>query len=213
MEAKKECSISMNVEMMHMKSSEARSLYIDYQRSLKKRRAERKHLAEVEEKEARKRRIQIENEEDDLRAAYREMSFGNRVLCLPSAIQKAGFNDQGLPLIAVAKSDWEWSVYESDRAKMTFRPDRFSKKRIELATPLLGEGRRYKAARALVPPVPPRFRPENLGDYYTLFEAVWQPSPPTDPMLLRQISTTMFVVVAQWDLTQLERAVLEGRFA
>jgi hypothetical protein len=64
-----------------------------------------------------------------------------------------------------------------------------------------------------VPPIPPRFRPEALDDYFTLFEAEWQPMPPVDPILLKRIGQTMFVIVAQWNLTAVERAVLEGRFA
>lgn len=203
----------MNVEILEMDKYKARTLYVDYRRSLKRRRDERKRLAESEEIEVRKKRIQIENEEDDMRAAYREMSFGNRVVVLPSVILKAGFDAKGLPLLALAKSDWEWCFYESGSDKMTFRPEpRVTSSRIEFATQRLGDGRRYQAAKALTPPVPPRFRPENLGNYYTLWEAEWQPAPPHDPLLLRQVSTHVYVVCAQWDLTPLERAVLEGRF-
>lgn len=39
----------------------------------------------------------------------------------------------------------------------------------------------------------------------------WAPVPPTDPFLLRHLGGTLYVVLAQWDLTPLEKAVLAGR--
>lgn len=44
-----------------------------------------------------------------------------------------------------------------------------------------------------------------------LFEAEWRPEPPKDPALLRHIGGDLYSVVAVWDLTELERAVLAGR--
>jgi hypothetical protein len=198
----------VSIDVMSMGPSEARRRYLEYRSSVREHRESR-----LRNSDGRSRRSQVEREEDELRAAYREMALGNRVVCLPHVIRAAGFNDKGLPLLAVSRSNWEWCHYGSRSEAISFRPDRFNdKKRIELVMQL-PEGAGYKSARALVPPVPPRFRPADLGNYYTLWEAEWLPEPPRDPLLLKQVSTTMFVVVAQWDLTDIERAVLEGRFA
>lgn len=66
--------------------------------------------------------------------------------------------------------------------------------------------------KALVPTVPPHLRPEDLSKFYILWEAVWEKEPPIDPILLSRVNDRMYAVVAQWDLTDLEQQVLEGRF-
>jgi len=68
--------------------------------------------------------------------------------------------------------------------------------------------------RAMVPIVPPDLRPTRaLTTYHTLFEAEWglDPSPPVDPALIQHLFGDLWVVVAEWDLTPLERAVLADR--
>jgi hypothetical protein len=66
---------------------------------------------------------------------------------------------------------------------------------------------------APVPLVPAKFLPKNLtDDYYTLWEVdVWKRVAPTDPYLLKRITNNIFVVLAGWDLTPLEKSVMEGR--
>jgi hypothetical protein len=43
-----------------------------------------------------------------------------------------------------------------------------------------------------------------------LWEAEWQ-HVPSDPLLLRHITGPLYAVLASWDLTELERAVLSRR--
>lgn len=67
-------------------------------------------------------------------------------------------------------------------------------------------------ATALVPIVPPALHPRAaLVNYHILWDAVWTPAPPTDPLLLRHLSGMLYAIVAQWDLTPLEQAVMRGR--
>lgn len=71
---------------------------------------------------------------------------------------------------------------------------------------------------ARVPPIPPEVRPRghrsavaNLANYHVLWEAEWRQERapvPRDPALLKHIGGDLFVVMATWDLTDLERAVL-----
>lgn len=69
--------------------------------------------------------------------------------------------------------------------------------------------------RAMVPIVPPALRPVHaLSNYLTLFEvANWAkaPRPPGDPALLKHIGGEIYAVLAVWDLTPLEQAVLSSR--
>lgn len=68
--------------------------------------------------------------------------------------------------------------------------------------------------RAAVPAVPAHLRPAgDLSEYHILFEAKWEKHAPPDPLLLKHVAGQMYVVLAQWDLTPIEKAVLEGRFA
>lgn len=68
--------------------------------------------------------------------------------------------------------------------------------------------------QAMVPPVPPALRPAmSLDGYATMFEVdEWKldPKAPVDPALLKHIGGDLYAVVATWDLTDLERAVLDG---
>lgn len=79
----------------------------------------------------------------------------------------------------------------------------------------------YAAWRAMVPPPPVHLRPLNrrgepadLGEYFTLWEAEWaidRTVPPGDPALLKHLGGTLYRVIATWDLTPVEQAVLAGR--
>jgi len=70
-----------------------------------------------------------------------------------------------------------------------------------------------KDLTAPLPIIPPQFLPNgDLSDYFLLWEVEsWTQEPPVDPMLLRRLTPNMFVVLAVWDLTPLEQAVLRGR--
>lgn len=67
--------------------------------------------------------------------------------------------------------------------------------------------------RAIVPTIPPSLRPDHaLRNYHILFEAEWgiDPQPPVDPALLKHVGGDLYAVLAAWDLTPIERAVLAG---
>jgi hypothetical protein len=73
---------------------------------------------------------------------------------------------------------------------------------------------RRRMASTVVPLVPPRFRPRRprLARCHVLWEVEeWSPVPPVDPALLRHIRGDLWAVLATWDLSPLERAVLGGR--
>ncbi len=64
---------------------------------------------------------------------------------------------------------------------------------------------------AMAPIVPPKLRPRlrRLRHCHILWEVEqWKLVPPRDPALIRHIRGDLWAVLAQWDLTELERAVL-----
>lgn len=75
---------------------------------------------------------------------------------------------------------------------------------------------------AMVPVTPPSLRPSRrhrlhgaapdpLASCHVLWEAEWHPTrAPRDPALLRHIEGDLWEVIATWDLTELERAVITG---
>ena len=64
---------------------------------------------------------------------------------------------------------------------------------------------------ALIPLIPPMKRPKrDLKHYHILFEADWQ-NPPADPFLLKALGKGLYAILAHWDLTPLEQAILRQR--
>jgi len=70
-------------------------------------------------------------------------------------------------------------------------------------------------AYTIVPSIPAPLRPtSSLEGYHVLFESEgWHeeaPPAPRDPALLKHIGGDLYAVLAVWDLTELERAVIAG---
>lgn len=68
--------------------------------------------------------------------------------------------------------------------------------------------------KAMVPTIPPALRPPHkLSGYVVLWEAEWTVGAmiaPGDPALLKHLGGDMYALLAVWDLSDLERAVLGG---
>jgi hypothetical protein len=159
-----------------------------------------------------------------LRDAYRELSRGKCVIDLPETLRLGGLDIHQRPRLAVSRAHakwchffyrdpWNhapqaifspWRKYDtgSRRIGLRFRPTLFGLDR--------AARQKFPECKAIVPSIPPSLKPaaNRLAEYFILFEAVWEPMPPVDPMLLKPISKNLYVVVAQWDLTPFERSVL-----
>ena len=68
---------------------------------------------------------------------------------------------------------------------------------------------------AMVPMVPADVRPETgqLKDWFVLWEVEqWHDNrhtePPRDPFLLKHIGGTLYAILAEWDLTEVERSIM-----
>lgn len=167
----------------------------------------------------------------------RALAKGHPVIDLPAVIRAGGEHENGLPKLAVATSSHEFVYVERHRdGSLRFIPRRAAdlssrQRRGVYAMPggTLAErepdtvpyrGSWYShpwrgSHRAMVPIVPPRLRPaHSLDGYVTLFEVDrWDldPTAPVDPALLKHLGGDLYAVLAVWDLTALERAVLNGR--
>ena len=159
--------------------------------------------------------------EEDARimATYKALAAGKRVLNLFDVIRAAGLQPAtGLPALAVCRAgvgEWcywfpWWRTFST-----RFHFDRRTR-RHEIALPdhcLPAASRQTERRyRAVVPTIPPWLRPAgDLTKYHVLWDAVWERAAPVDPILLREIASPMYAVVAQWDLSEVERSVLGAR--
>ncbi|MBI1348517.1 hypothetical protein GC163_19760 [bacterium] len=148
------------------------------------------------------------------------LAEGKPILDLVESMRLAGVNEQGLPRLAIARADQErcWCHHSGNR--YVFGPQHWNEtiKRLVGMIPAdalpsckVGTAQFWKA-RAVVPTIPPQFRPATaLRHFHILWEAEWQ-RVPEDPLLLRWIRGHQYAVLAQWDLTEIERMVLSARF-
>lgn len=198
----------MDVATIEMPIAEAKAALKDYESALRQRHDD--ELAEV-------------------MVGLKQLVKGNALVKLSDSIRDAGVDDEGMPRLAICRADEKWCrVDMRGDGSATFRgykdegwqgdvnhSSRLRRVRVAPDSFPRFDGWRHIASerRAVVPLVPPPYRPKfALSNYHVLWEAEWEPFPPRDPMLLKRISGDLFAVVAQWDLTDLERAVLGGRF-
>lgn len=195
----------MQTEMIHIKPSEARSLYKQYQ--------EHVHWKEDVDKE--------------IRAAYRLLSQGKLVIKALASIAAAGSNDFGFPKLAIARADSRQSecrVWKSGRFQIAdIEAGFYSRNRnrifsfpegtIKNPPAKLEKAWQTEERRAVVPIVPSNLRPQHkLHNYHILWEAEWSRVVPRDPFLLRRLGKgDLWLVLAMWDLTEVERAALQSR--
>lgn len=171
---------------------------------------------------------------------YQALAKGQQVINLPQALRAGGVDtisvrsrfratEAGLvtvPKLAVARANrttvWTYGIDENGRCVMQTKRNPHVNNNFDvyrLPNGSFDPGERDRDAwsepriRAVVPNVPPRLRPRaGLHNFHVLFEAEWgvEPAPPYDPALLRHIGGALYAVLAVWDLTEIERAVLAG---
>lgn len=204
----------MNLSTIEMPRVEARRAFLEYREALKERHSD---------------------EDEAIMRGYRELSRGRQLIQLTETIEAGGTKSidyrqwpgapvrlATLPALAVMRADQiVCRVRTTTGGEVTYHPEgnpRANERRnVVRANTHLSLNYVSWTFRAMVPIVPPRFRPKHgLGNYHVLWEAEWEynqpPRPPGDPALLKHIGGDLYVVLAIWDLTPLERAVLgQGR--
>jgi hypothetical protein len=161
-------------------------------------------------------------EDEAILSAYRAAKRGLPVISLSRAFDIGGFHDNGLPKLAIIRSDATRCWVECRSNRLTFADAQFArnmgalvgKHTVQVDTTVTRpSGQRWRGS-TIVPMVPPRHRPKRgrAHNFHILWEVdEWTPTPPRDPALVRHIRGDLWSVLAVWDLTELERLVLAQR--
>ena len=168
----------------------------------------------------------------ELAAAYRAAASGKPLIDLWEALANAGVDDLGRPRLAITRAHCSfcWCGHGSNGLRSRLfaggetrqEASRYKRsKHAILCTPALFACPQERDCIAAVPSIPPQYRPLvprgkyagqplDLRHLHILWEAEWQ-AMPVDPMLLRHVAGSLYAVLAQWDLTPLEQAVLKNQ--
>jgi len=167
----------------------------------------------------------------EIQRTYDLIARGKVIIQAFASIKNAGLNREFLPKLALTAANAKhchlhrnndgsiqyspnkgWS--RSQKNVFHFRVGTFNFPRDSFPRAWDGKGHRSSDDHAaVVPDVPLHLRPKRgLPNYHILFEAEWTPVPPKDPLLLRRIGKAdLWLVVAHWELTEVERAALSTR--
>lgn len=158
----------------------------------------------------------------ELMRGYKALKEGKQLIELSKTIAAGGEDERHLPRLAFGRADErEIQVYRWREGSVQFEPSggriRARDRWVRLPDDTLPRTDDWVQTHfAMVPLIPPRFRPPHaLTGYHILWEAEWSTTSrtraPRDPALLKHIGGDLYAVLAVWDLTDLERAVLEMR--
>lgn len=167
------------------------------------------------------------SEDDRLQKLYKAVSNGARVINVAEAFRSTGLDTSGRPKLAIARGDWKTvrfhanaghsSMYDHSHGGGKFS-DGDQDERWRPTQDFVVEGvfnqndLRLGSVKSPVPHVPPGCRPRysRLANFHILFEVeAWAVDKyPRDPFLLRRIEGDLFVVEAEWELTELEAMLL-----
>jgi len=168
----------------------------------------------------------------EIQRAYHLLSKGKLIIKALESIKQAGLNRDFLPKLALAPAIAEkCHLLRFNNGRCIMSPRAFPRGRKDevdmrestfvfpqdsfpmntWGNPPRRSGR--SEHEALVPIIPIHLRPKRgLQNYHVLWEAEWQRVVPLDPYLLRRIGKAdLWLVVAHWDLTEVERAALATR--
>jgi hypothetical protein len=174
----------------------------------------------------------------DQRKVYGHMTHGGKVVDVPESFKKIGLNADGDPKLAICRADAKvcWARKRDD-GSIKFQAERLNYKVVKSNGDIVLPAKTFtwpiieapanwnpnvmvkqikrQEIKAPVPIIPANLLgvvKHNLANYHILWEVeTWEPIPPKDPILLRQLTPNLFAVLATWDLTELERAIIRGR--
>jgi hypothetical protein len=152
----------------------------------------------------------------EIERIYRQIARGKTVIAALDAIRRAGLDDNGNPRLAIMRADQTACICDrNDSDKIVLKADwrsRAAEWYFEIPWPNRPPVKEsWKNAQALLPRIPPQHRPAagTLSNYHLLWEADWKDIP-RDPYLLKRIGKDAWVVLAAWDLTEVEMSVLRA---
>lgn len=209
----------MKLATIEMPQQEAQEAFAEYRRAVRSAKT-----------------AQTNTEDAQIARCYKALAVGNQVIDLLDVMQKAGEDQCGLPKLAISRADFEharmyrdwlsgtvemgtdrlfpsWNRRSgADYSGELFRfVERFTVRRGVLKNTRGGVAEDFTA---IVPNIPPSLRPpHDLKNYHLLWEASWEVlriprTSPRDPALLKHLGGPLYAVLATWDLTPVEQAVL-----
>jgi hypothetical protein len=185
----------LDVQKLSMEKEQARDLYRAYQEN----------------------RGQMTNDDRAIAAIYKRIAQGKLVIRALASITAAGLGADGLPKLAIMRADLPKVQCSSRSDEVIFsgmnRQGRISSyaKTRQFTVPMPGATWNTGDKVADVPLIPVHLRPNKaIEKYHVLWEADWNQYP-VDPYLLRQFGKDAWLVVAAWDLTAVERAVMSSK--
>jgi len=165
---------------------------------------------------------------------YEKIAAGAKIIDLAAAIDQAPRDQEHRPQLAIARADrkqvqvrilrhrWidgrlmpmtAW-YYSGDPERRGWHWNS-----LMVEVPLSGKhpAKYLSDGYARVPMVPADVRPAtgNLRDWHILWDVEqWSDrpviDPPRDPLLLRHLTGSLYQILAEWDLTEIERAVMRS---
>jgi len=162
-----------------------------------------------------------------LKEAYYLLSKGKRILDLFTTLKQVGLNEKSEPRLAICQahavscyfrklSDSLSGIYSINRGISSWQTKSAD---INLPSGIYPTwekneqgGIKNELLKCPVPLIPVNKQPASpLENFYLLWEVEsWMPVPPKDPMLLRRLTKNLFAIIATWNLTKLERAIIRG---
>jgi hypothetical protein len=182
-----------------------------------------------------------DSEYQQLESAYKAMANGKPLISLSEVLTDCPRDEKGRPKLAIARADRVQVRFRAALDRSLFRsigrgPGQSwwggaaeRNPNLNITTQTVGmRAHNYDFEKkvssgvaegfALVPIVPPHVRGNNaLDTSFILWEVeawadrVISARPDRDPYLLKRIGGDLFAVVAEWDLTPIEQAIMAGR--
>jgi len=172
----------------------------------------------------------IESSESYIKAVqkvYSAIAEGHKILDVYEAFTVTGTDEHGLPKLAIARADRK-KIYLTSQGNFQYRALRNVKtswgtsmrwtSKMDVSLPkgtfplLKSMGDKRYSTR--VPIIPVKFYPkDDLKRYFVLWEVEsWDEEElmPEDPFLLKRLTKNLFMIMAEWDLTPLEKAIMKG---
>ena len=180
----------MDVEKLTMERDRAQLLYQAYQEN-------RGHMTD---------------DDRAIAAIYKRIAAGKLVIRALASITAAGLGTDDLPKLALMRADCRKVQCSMRNNEVHFRSVDLSRtKDKNIRVPMPGASSATRDRIADVPLIPVHLRPRKaIEKYHVLWEADWNQYP-VDPYLLRRFGEDAWLVVAAWDLTPVERAVMSTR--
>ena len=185
-------------------------------------------------------KLRREEIRQDLKKVYGHLRHGKKIVDIYETFSKVGINENRNPRLAICRADAKTCYcHKQNNGEAIFSVDRgvtvARKSKLDVWLPegtfkFLDDPQKSTSdphwmswgnrdIKTLVPIIPTKILVKEvkvlLRNFHILWEVelgAWKISrPPRDPILLRQLTPNLYGVLATWNLTKLERAVIRGR--